>query len=567
MRLIAGLTLLIITPSLAAAQTASLSSEPVIVLQRVNSRYDQPGNIEAALDKALPAEVKVKPTEGISNVLSRLYSIGDHSVKLAVNPLIDWIRTRNNLPDDLSLVAGQRLTVPDVPKLARTEPRAANSNNRVAKLSLDLRPLHDLSGLLRLDSQRTMEDALRRGAAVVVSIRQLTSAQAADALAQDSQLTLVSAPLTLKFLSQANDGVATVMAPDIAAIHTAAARPTLQHPVLFVFDNTWPSLAEEEASRTYILSAIRDLRAKLLMPPIKPFSTTCALGTKVTVWGAAGQSHAAEIAQALAPFRTAAPAAAVRTIYVPAIAEGPCAGEVIGQIAEFHLIAEHMADVLGKEPVLPDIAKSYHALAAKVVSRLDVAAVSGQAKTDVEAIQGMFEFARRHGELVNQPVFISMSWDFPLDRYFPIIPSEFGGLLVVAAGNEGVDDQGNVLPPVIKTKVQFAARSFHPGDMLAVMNVDGSGKLTCSSSLVDPAGDAFVTSYPGDIGQYRCGTSFSAPRVAWLLALRESTRAAIDDLSDLGRRLKLEFANGLNGPGGEAGVNRLDVAKLLAQPH
>jgi hypothetical protein len=551
-------------PSCAVAQATLPSSEPIIVMQRVNSRYDLPDNLSAALDKALPAQVQVRPAEGITSILSRLYSVGDHSVKPAVGPLISWIRARNNLPENLALAAGQPLTVPDVPKLALTAPGAANPNNRVAKLSLDLRPLNDLAGLIRIDSERGLDEAQRPGAAVVVSIRQLTASQAADALNQDPDLTLVSAPLNVKFLDDALHGSATTATPALSVIQIAATRPVMQHPILFVFDDNWPSLAEEEASRTYLLTAIRDLRSKLLMPPMKAFSLACSLGAKVTDWPDAGRSHSAEIAEALVPFKTVAPAAAVKVVYVPAIAAGPCASEVIGQIAEFHLIAEHMADVLGKEPALPDIVKGYHALAAQVVARIDVAETNRQAKTDVEAIQGLFEFARLYGAFLSQPVFVSMSWDFPLDRYFPKVPSEFGGLFVVAAGNDGTDDQGNALPPVIQTKIQFAARSAHPGDMLAVMNVDDAGKLTCYSSLVDPAGMAFATSYPGDISQTTCGTSFSTPRVAWLLALRESTRSPLADLTNLSQRIRQDFTTGLNGPAAETGVYRLDVDKLLS---
>jgi hypothetical protein len=79
-------------------------------------------------------------------------------------------------------------------------------------------------------------------------------------------------------------------------------------------------------------------------------------------------------------------------------------------------------------------------------------------------------------------------------------------------------------------------------------------------------GAAFATGYNGDIS-HGCGTSFSRPRVAWLLAFRESTRGPISDISDLGRQLRIEFAAGLNRPASTAGVYRLDVTKLLTAPH
>jgi hypothetical protein len=556
------------TVSAFAQPPAPSAQDTVIVLQRVNSRYDLPGNLEAGLAEAFPAQTIVRKNEGLSNVMSRLYAIGDHSTGPAVNSMIDWIRERNNLSADLSLRSGQVLVVPDVPKLGFTKPGSDNPNDQVPKLSLDKRPLDDLGELARPDIDRTLSDVQRPGAAIVISILQLTAEQGAEALDKDPNLLIGSAPLTLKFLEQRANDTSILAVSDAEDIHTAATLSPQQHPVLLIFDDSWPSLLEEEVSRAYILSALRDLRSQLLMPPMKPFKPQCALGTKVTSWTESGQSHAAEISQSLSTFEAAAGAnSPVEVVYMPLLADGPCAGEVIGQISEFHLISEHMADALGKRSVPSDISTGYHGLANKVVAKLDVATTNGKAKTDVEAIQALFEFARRHGEHLRQPVFVSMSWDFPLDRYEPIVPTEFGGLFVVAAGNEGQDDSGNVLPPVVQTKMQFAARSAHPGDMLAVMNVDGTGKLTCQSSLVDPAGSAFATSYFGSLTEDDCGTSFSTPRVAWLLALREAIRPPLPDLTDLSRRIRSDLVGDLNGPGPDAGVLRLNLGKLLQASH
>lgn len=70
--------------------------------------------------------------------------------------------------------------------------------------------------------------------------------------------------------------------------------------------------------------------------------------------------------------------------------------------------------------------------------------------------------------------------------------------------------------------MQFAYRSTNPGDVVAVENSD-SAKYLCSSSRITQVEgvDVLGVGYPGDIsGTNLCGSSFSTPRVAWLLAAR-----------------------------------------------
>jgi hypothetical protein len=60
--------------------------------------------------------------------------------------------------------------------------------------------------------------------------------------------------------------------------------------------------------------------------------------------------------------------------------------------------------------------------------------------------------------------------------------------------------------------------------VIAVMNMDASGSLQCDSSVV--GGSFSSTRAVGFDGRIPddCGTSFAAPRVAWLIAAGESLR-------------------------------------------
>lgn len=84
---------------------------------------------------------------------------------------------------------------------------------------------------------------------------------------------------------------------------------------------------------------------------------------------------------------------------------------------------------------------------------------------------------------------------------------------------------------VIGNAVYLAYRAkAAPGDVLAVMNTDGNGQELCKSSRLPLTGTNpfYGLAYDGTFaGGSECGTSFSAPRVAWLLALRQAYNAPI----------------------------------------
>ena len=84
---------------------------------------------------------------------------------------------------------------------------------------------------------------------------------------------------------------------------------------------------------------------------------------------------------------------------------------------------------------------------------------------------------------------------------------------------------GNGLTDIVDTHLQFAYRSVDPKDFVAVANSTGTPK-NCPSNTFDddPSAHIMGLAFSGDINGSLCGTSFSTPRVAWLLAAREVIR-------------------------------------------
>ncbi len=92
--------------------------------------------------------------------------------------------------------------------------------------------------------------------------------------------------------------------------------------------------------------------------------------------------------------------------------------------------------------------------------------------------------------------------------------------VVTAAGNV------SSVRPFEEPGIEFVVRAALSNDTLAVFSSDelGGVRADCSTSLSEAqAKSALTVVFPGELGQV-CGTSFAAPRVAWLLALAERLR-------------------------------------------
>lgn len=117
--------------------------------------------------------------------------------------------------------------------------------------------------------------------------------------------------------------------------------------------------------------------------------------------------------------------------------------------------------------------------------------------------------------------FVSTSW---------IVPSAYMGtftpsltvptvLIVAAAGND------NKIVNNDKSPIELA-RWAAERQVIAVVNLTPAGDTVCHTSVVDTSllNVTSVVGFDGDLERRTCGTSFSAPRVAWILAADEALR-------------------------------------------
>jgi hypothetical protein len=163
---------------------------------------------------------------------------------------------------------------------------------------------------------------------------------------------------------------------------------------------------------------------------------------------------------------------------------------------------------------------AYNAAKAKAVA--DIAELpeippSGPIETNHSIFQSLLlaasEFAHRQPKPTR--VFFSFSWTTSQSFLALPVPPRFAGAFVVAAGNENGTD-------FITERINFASRLTEANDTITVVNING-GKLdsTSSTTKVAKAWTKKLVGYNGVVGNVN-GTSFAAPRVAWILAFGEA---------------------------------------------
>jgi hypothetical protein len=137
----------------------------------------------------------------------------------------------------------------------------------------------------------------------------------------------------------------------------------------------------------------------------------------------------------------------------------------------------------------------------------------------------------------NPVFFLNESWTVIPDTVEFGAPGVSSGIVIAAAGNtpgkEVNTDTG---------KIDFAREATPAKNVLAALDTKpGLNKPFCDSSQLslDTLSGTMAASYDGEaVDGGLCGTSFSAPRIAWLLALAEATRT--EDLQQSAWAVRLQ---------------------------
>jgi hypothetical protein len=187
--------------------------------------------------------------------------------------------------------------------------------------------------------------------------------------------------------------------------------------------------------------------------------------------------------------------------------------------------------------------------------------VGQEVKTDKAILDALLWIGDKYAEKKDTVFFINESWTVPHEEFFVTYPSPLQGLVVAAVGNSGDN--------VNSTLRDFSQRCINNRDTLAVMNMNRGGQLICSSSTVDDQNldDVLSVGFDGLVSdsENQCGTSFAAPRVAWLLAASESLRTQTIAFQTWGVRLHHRLRDARDPSANGLGKLRLDPVRFLQQ--
>lgn len=508
-------------------------------------RYREALPFSAALASQVSREVPVREGETLHHIVLREYGFGQRNSKEAYGALEHRILELNGLKRPENLRAGKPIRVPALPPAAVTKPSRHNINNAVPKTNLYSSLSTAAAGSL-VRSSLTYRDAPslsemhRKGAPLVaeyiwlpreeVERERALAGDAADAIQVHAEA------MRAKFY---DDAAPTVPEPFLtveerALLATTIKTPPKQAPVLIVLDDGWPDDKAFAEAVQWLSSAFIAVEQKFKYPGGSNVRAVAARGT--TSFPVA-RFHARSIAQALQPL-TALDSGSqqrVKVVYLPLTKGQRYSEEVLSDLIALRLLDDLVGATRGDESPPQREVRRMRTLADQVAARLPSDIGQREVKTDKAVIESVLYLADLYARATGNPYVVNFSWTTPKlrNRYADM---RFNlGLVVAAAGNESAaecskcrphqadaDDCRKCADNVAAAERWFAVRAVDGQDVIAVMNTARDGSLQCRSSIVaTQGGNSFsAVAADGTVSATSCGTSFSAPRVAWLSALK-----------------------------------------------
>jgi hypothetical protein len=525
-------TTLLASALLAAAPLASGATEEFVLVQRtVDTRYEEaPQAYEALLQSSLRRLHTVKRNETLQSITTALYSIGPKASPTSYKALEATIVDRNKLEDPNKLRAGQRLILPDLAPRKTFEEVAGNPMYAQPKVSASPSLTDVTSGKLfdyaegAFTALPAVTDPKRKAAAFVTQWRWIPASQAEKELASATgggfKRQVQAGRVAVQFAASPQPAAPPEeIAPDVAFVKALLARRQPSHDsIVYVLDDSWPSQEAFRAARDFFVAGEKVLGDYFTLGtpqwPKAILAPNAQTSFPFTMRGAT--AHAGRVDTALAPLVQLT--AHVKVIYVPLFSEQAWSKEFLHELMRLAFTARGKGEGLedGALPA-PDVLATAGKLAGDITPHLPSQLVNDVAYTDQAVIGSLLLFAQLYARATGVPYFVSLSWTVPKYRFAIAPEPDTFGVPLAAVGNSGGFD-------VMQNKVQLAMRAReYPGDVLAIMNAHFDGTVACSSQWVVPAAEAvygFV--YDGFLAGGGCGTSFSTPRVAWYLALRQA---------------------------------------------
>jgi hypothetical protein len=511
-----------------------VTSEHYVLVRRViDTRYGVTDKANAQFDALLSSNIErtyvVKPKDNIQTIVSKLFRIGPNATPAEYQKLERRVVERNGLVSGDEITAGQHLVLPDLAPKQYKEPNPSNPFYGQPRVSMGP-PLAEVKAgrAYSLDKFAftaipKITDKRRKASPYVVQWRWVPESIAKQEVS-NSTAVLKTSPMSgdifIRFEDQEHtSGPLEEIQPDVDYLKALLARRRPEHQVvLFVLDDSWPDQNTFLESRDFFIDAGNQIRKYFhLGPPEWDVNLRAQnIETSFPCDQDGRGCHARRVGASLNPFTGIS--SKVKVVYLPLFLEQKWSSELWHEILLLTNTADGKHDSLeDNEDTQTDIIDAARKRADELIQQFPKVVTKDLAHTDQSAVTSLLKFAGLYARSTRHPYFISMSWTVPKYSFDFGPDPDTMGVSVAAVGNDPKVD-------IMKEKVLLAYRAKDfPGDVLAVMNVHPDGKTDCSSSWSNKANeDVYGLAYSGFLPDNSCGTSFSTPRVAWLLALREA---------------------------------------------
>lgn len=513
---------------------AAAAQEPLVLVERVvDARYGETAQANKDFDQALKSPLviarTIKKNDNLQSITSQVYGIGPTADAKRYAALEARIKDLNRLTDVNKLVEGAVLLLPDIPPKQYKEGSRYNPYYGQPRIS---------AGPARADVRSGKGFDFASGATKVLGVISDLKRKAAPLVRQwrwvpastvknDKSVRVVAQPITINFSAGQGNQFAEEIAQDVQAVQSCASGNAGVHEsVVFVLDDSWPDNTEFQASLDFFKRADALIRKKfylgnVIWPPslaAGPVSTSFPFGTD------GHRSHARVIKASLESFT--ALNSKVRVVYLPLFVEEKWAPEVLREIVLVTMIARGKHDSLETDiDTLPDIVQDAQNKTDEIMKHLPQQTTDQPTATDQAIISATLKFAQLYAQATGAPFFLNASWTVKMYQIeFGPDPDLFG-VVLAAAGNDVNSD-------IYKNPVLLASRANDfPGDVIVVGNAHPNGNRDgCSAFWTPPDGvPVYGLMYDGFLNPQDRGTSFSTPRVAWILAFRESMHPLVLD--------------------------------------
>lgn len=533
--------------------------EMVVVVRTVKTNYQNP-NFDAdafqqVIQNSLPRHISIKPNQTLSDAVKDNLRLWENASPKVYKQVLEYIKNQNTALSDINMIKpGDSVLIPDIPLMAEL----ANPGTNSKKLETSTRVssnaawggvtraymaepfVSDLGTRLGQTERQIRTLPLKIAKQYNLVVGDLSYEEVRDS----NQYALAS--LSMKLTMSAQNGLVPnnfMSQKEADALSKLLAnRVPVTRPLLVVLDGVWPDNAEFNKAADFTLKATETIRSKFELP-----ASTSAEIKDLNLLKQAAKSktnfcsnpadcenpnlrhHSALIKESLKQFESLDKNNLVDVIYLPTGTFQQYSENVLRQMIRVSEIANSV-----DPPVIRNPRPSNHRTL-QAYQNADEAAIKTMFSSpgiDFEpspfdltnpnkeltissnkgVFDGIFNFFWFYSIASERPVYISLSWSTPKVNY-PYILRDGGPTVWLAAAGNTADHN------IYKDPVDFASRE----TFLVVQNTSDAG---CPTSTFTDSEDLQVYGliFNGSVTDKVCGTSFSTPRVGWLLAAREAIK-------------------------------------------